>query len=651
MYLAGKIAVSSVLAYVIAYAVGFREPADFAWFAPFSVIINLIMYPHQTWYRNIMVQRLMGVSLGAGIAFAGSYFLGWSPPLYIAYLTIMTLIFAYQVGAHHRLHYLFFLAFIFVDLLGCFYLLDPAVYSSSLWHFPLMVVIAMVAIFAVDLILPGNILKRVLSDMVEESCSIIQQTLKDYPHKIIDEEWFYYVDDSVGKATYQIKHENRWTYRHRIHLLRIIAVKINYIINLWNEQKINDRRVQEKIAIVFQIISQYLEKIKKNESYQITELEKNIAELQEFINAEHEANELAFHCVLHELKLLSQDFSRIDEQPVSTAVSQPLSLYSKFDKNALVFSLRVTLTVAITVFGINYFGLEGEYQTLIAGIVIAAAPHTGALLFKSAMRALGIIVGGMTGALFGYFLLGLDNIYVLLAPMLVMIFLFSWFAARFEYYAYAGIQAALLFVIILLGDMGQQLDYELGMERFIGIFIGGFFALMVNFLIAPELPRRRIKHNLNNIISKLSNYLDKIFVDNSHSDRQKIIDDLDKLLNAVKNDIDMSNTVGFNLRHLSMKVVELKRIGQQIRRIQRIEDFNCPLTLLKELENLTNRLKKRLNEIDLYSRFNTLDHEPLVLPTLDKEAVDIQDKAGIAKLMLCLQRIDDLIERLGAGTK
>ena len=100
-----KISVASVLSICFALLLGFNQADDFIWFAPFSVVISLLMFPYQSSRYQIIIQRLLGIFLAAILALIGAVVFKNNQVGLITYTVILTLVLTYLVGKNYKYNY------------------------------------------------------------------------------------------------------------------------------------------------------------------------------------------------------------------------------------------------------------------------------------------------------------------------------------------------------------------------------------------------------------------------------------------------------------------------------------------------------------------------------------------------------------------
>jgi len=628
-HVAFRIAVAGSLALIIALIWPHQAGAvQFGWFAPFSVIINLLMFPRQDKFHQIFWERWIGVLIGAvsGVLFVYLFF---KNPLLLGVFTFLSCVFCmYQVGNHHRYHYGYFLCMIFIILPPSFYYTGLYIGIDVFWEFPLTVLLGLCCIFITDKIFPPKSINKEISECLKKIGESFLSYKKDDQDELIDLNllnYFKTILQSSGTAMSAFKIA---AYEDLINFLSTVSVPLNLMCQgLENAEKINPdwAMSKRKLKKAWQDFLKIRVDLIQQDSFILhdffllkTALKQFEAALKEFkYNAQVVSEEYVlvtahyYHCVFHESVLDAQkflkfleflkpkdlnpnqnsnqktldslsdflEFSKID---FGTKPNQPAHHvhHAKFNLEALNFSLRTNIAVAISLGLVVLLNIPGGVQTMVATIVTAIMPNIGSTVFKMCMRLGGIIVGGVF-ALLASFLMAKTASFALL---MALFFGFTFWASRWclllGKYSYAGIQAALFFLILINASGSSYMDIGLAQERFTGVFFGALVSFIVVALLIPTYPNKKRDVHLKNIKNNLSVFLKNLGEFKTEDLKIK----LEELI-QIEKELEQAHTMVEDARYLL--IPEGGRLG-----------------LIKEIKILVTLIRHQLNAWVLLEREN-----------------------------------------------
>ena len=505
--IAFRIALAALLAILISHAIGWTEPFDLAFFAPFSVYINVLMFPHQSSKHWIMVERLVGVFFGYILAMVAVVIFPQDSVWNLTYGVVFTFICTYLIGCHHRYHYGLFLCFIILDIVIAFHYFTPSLVKTS-WHFPGSVLIALISLYVVDFLFPKNMEKKaLLSDggilFSELLIHLKNDDLSELPIKKYQS--FTAVMQRFAERVPRLDAAE----------LNLIFPQLEYIVhslNLINKQL-------EDFPHIYHSLDSEIKNLKQEIYYIIVKLENR-----------HNYSSLSMETALNSLKTKSQQVLQNDEliqshrleyefrkiifilEDISLSkeadsndnrfnkISTPRIKY-KIDLSALQFAIRTSLAITITALLLVWFRIPGLYQVWIACLVVIITPNVNELLYKGLMRLSGVVSGGVIGIIVAVIAFYLHSLILLFILFFFVLFFVARWGLRHRQYEYVAIQCGLIFIMMLFAGEVGHMDFSLGYDRFIGFFSGVFIALAVSLAMNPRLPSTLIQ----NIIRLLFN--------------------------------------------------------------------------------------------------------------------------------------------------
>lgn len=161
-------------------------------------------------------------------------------------------------------------------------------------------------------------------------------------------------------------------------------------------------------------------------------------------------------------------------------------------KVALKAALGVVLSYLVMV-GVAWPGIV----TATITCVIVAQSTVGANTSKAVLRQIGAVLGGVLGLIaVVVFMPNLQGLASFLVVATMGYSIAAWIAAGGPRTAYAGIQTALAFGILMLNDFGPQTDLVAGRDRVIGILLGAAIMGVIDQVIWPVQARRAMRPTL-----------------------------------------------------------------------------------------------------------------------------------------------------------
>ncbi len=165
-----------------------------------------------------------------------------------------------------------------------------------------------------------------------------------------------------------------------------------------------------------------------------------------------------------------------------------------------IAALKVALKTALGV-ELCYLAMQGlDWPGLVTSTitcVIVAQSTVGANARKAVLRQVGAVLGGLLGLIvIVVFMPNLGGIAAFLVVMTAGYFIAGWITVGGPRTAYAGIQTALAFGIMLLGDFGPTTDLVSGRDRVLGILLGAGVMGVIDQVLWPVEARRAMRPTL-----------------------------------------------------------------------------------------------------------------------------------------------------------
>ncbi len=528
-FLAVKIALSALLAVLISYGIGWQSATDFVFFAPFSVCINMLMFPDQSANNWMMIERLLGVSAGYLLGIFSLAIFPHQSVFIIIYASVITFICCYLIGIHHKNHYVFFLLFIILDIIVAFHFFTPTLNEKS-WQLPASVAIALLSLYLINFILPKEwIRKSILSHKDKLFNDLITHIQSSQTQRFNLLRYDLY-QDVISRFPNHLNSKDLNYLQRLTSSLKSMSYELNLILDNIESDNALNIFARKKYTQIKNRIALDIKDIKNGKIFRIDKTMRLINIL------ESDANNIDDTDLLMKASKLIYDLNRVIShlQNIYTDTinckkeTKKLSIAKKADKKeAIYFSIKTVVSLLITAYLLKALNIPGLYQAWIACLVVIIMPNLGELLFKGLMRLSGIILGGCLGLLIGYISFRLHSPTLLFTLFTIIIFFAARFGLKYQKYEYAAIQFCLIFIMMLFTGGFGQLDFELGYQRFTGLFSGVLIALFVSFIFNPKLPSSIINQYIASIFLSLINQM-KEFTQKSIN--REGIDNLNKKL-------------------------------------------------------------------------------------------------------------------------
>ncbi len=158
---------------------------------------------------------------------------------------------------------------------------------------------------------------------------------------------------------------------------------------------------------------------------------------------------------------------------------------------AVLHGVRSGIAVAVLPVIWGWFDLPALTAIAMTVVSILAAPvlathpldDAGRIIDKSVKRLIGCGLGG--GIAVALLALPLDSLPLWLAALFAGLWLFGWLESSTRGIGYAGIQAALAFIIVLVQGEGPPVSLIPALNRLAGIVLGLLILLGVSFVVRP----------------------------------------------------------------------------------------------------------------------------------------------------------------------
>jgi len=172
------------------------------------------------------------------------------------------------------------------------------------------------------------------------------------------------------------------------------------------------------------------------------------------------------------------------------------SRLGSLDIAALKIALKAALGVELCYLLLLGFAWPGIVTCTITCVIVAQST-VGATVTKAILRQVGAILGGVLGLIVIVVLMpNLHNFASFLVVMAGGYWIASWITVGGPRTAYAGIQTALAFGIMLLSSFGPTTDLLTGRDRVIGILLGAAVMGMLDLTIWPVQARSALRPTL-----------------------------------------------------------------------------------------------------------------------------------------------------------
>jgi multidrug resistance protein MdtO len=172
------------------------------------------------------------------------------------------------------------------------------------------------------------------------------------------------------------------------------------------------------------------------------------------------------------------------------------------------FALKVTLAVMICYFAEDLSKWPGIHTCVITCYFVALGT-VGDTLHKATLRFVGCLIGAGLGLGAIVFvmpqLIDLGDLLLLLAPVTL---LGAWINYGSERIAYAGVQIALAFYLVVLQGYGPTINMSIAKDRTIGILLGNLVTFVIFTTIWPVSVADVVRRHLAKALEQLAALLD-----------------------------------------------------------------------------------------------------------------------------------------------
>ncbi|MCL9782218.1 FUSC family protein [Vibrio sp. S4M6] len=589
-----------------------------------------------------------------------------SPYIYYIIAILVTLVVTYLIGSHVAHHYGLFLGIIIFDLVIAFQYFTPFMVKVS-WQLPVCVFLALISIYIVDLAFHRNHAGKLLKREVKEKYDAIARQLKfdfynDLPIESYEEyaqlidKYSEQLNDSDYHKLKDISEEFKTIVKSNQRISESLANNSEFFENLKSSLETINHRVREAIDTTSKGI------LIKRET-----LNSILSDLDDHIASNQTKNE---HHLLYTLRFeiksiidaietinkieTSQQSCASTHHPDSKAFSFP-----DWNKSAAFFSLRTTVGIAITPLLLIWFGIPGLYQVIIACLVMVITPNINELMYKTLMRLLGIISGGIAGVLISNVGQYTHSFPLVIGLFTLLLFVIGRLGLKYHQYEYAAIQAGMILSMILFaGGYGHE-NLELGYERLEGLFSGALIGLVVNFIFNPKLPKSIFQGYLAFVIGGLQkqaralsykpfNY-DEVQKENSSTDGKisEAIAFLSKKSHIYPIVRDRNKVIIKSLKHINDVFTELEHIRYRVTQSSELDK------IFNELSMLVNAMRPyyitrgiQLGFEEIQSPLGIMDNMTLTAKEhISTDQYDhIDNKEAFGHLIYCLTRLRNEFE-------
>ncbi|MDF1797116.1 MAG: FUSC family protein [Coxiellaceae bacterium] len=611
-----RIMLGATLALIIVLAIPYHPHYWFGWFAPFSVIISMLMFPFQNKNHGILWERLISVTMGVIIGLVCYTLFINSQLLYCISLFVFSLFCMYQVGNHSRWHYGYFLAMIFT-VLGVSFVFTDKQLVYAFWQFPVTVLIAVLVVIIIDKIRSADTAAQHAIKLANDIRQSFRNLTED---KVIDLSLLTYWKSHLLQTRSELDDKDFQQHLTINYLLQLIAKKHNTFIE--HMKRIDNPKAQHFLKVSHQAI---INALKDPNQIKTMRRKLQMTEINFGISGIKDRN--VWVC-LSDLNLTADDVERLDnaEQGKSTDVIIPTPQVEHkkgFNPAAFLFGLRTVVAVAVSLALVFLFHLPGGIQTIIATIVTAGSPNVGASALKMLMRAAGIIIGSLAGFAVLLIIASTQSLILYLLFFAGFVYWMATWSLRSKNYGYVGLQAALLFLIMLSNTGTKAINITLSTERFYGVIIGGLIAFAMVLIIAPNRPEKIISQLLQKIVNQLQ-------------DTWQLLHQKDASLNEINNQLA---AIDQNLASLDQTLHEQRfLLTSTSHAYDQVYDLQRMVSLLRQLARLldsdkysTIKVRAILAQYQLQFDDITTDKQPTLSHT-------IRDRFS-AKTYYCLEHI------------
>ncbi|MDF1655219.1 MAG: FUSC family protein [Coxiellaceae bacterium] len=614
--MAVRIMLGATLALIIVLAVPYHPQYWFGWFAPFSVIISMLMFPFQNKNHGILWERFISVTMGVIIGLVCYTLFINSQLLYCISLFLLSLFCMYQVGNHSRWHYGYFLAMIFI-VLGISFVFTNKQLVYAFWQFPVTVLIAIFVVVIIDKF-------RRADTAAQHAIKLAENIRQDFRNlsddKTIDLSLLSYWKSHLLQTRSELSDQQYQKHLAINYLLQLIAKKHNTFIK--HMKLIDNPKAQHFLTVCHQAI---INTLKNPNEMQAMHRKLKMTEINFGISGIKDRN---IWVCLNDLNLTAEDVERLltveqDKKIDINIPSAQTAHTSGFNPAAFSFSLRTMVAVVASLALVYLFHLPGGIQTIIATIVTAGAPNTGASALKMFMRFAGIVIGSLAGFAVLLVIASTQSLILYLLLFAGFVYWMASWSLRSKNYGYVGLQSALLFLIMLSNTGTTAINITLSTERFYGVITGGLIAFVMVLLVVPNRPEKVIAQIFQKVVDQLQStwkllHQTEVSIDEINNQLAAI----DQNLSSLDEALNQQRFLLTSTSHEYDQVYDLRRLVSLLRQLARL--LNNDEYSAKKVQNILSQYQLHFDDV-------TTDKQPTLSHT-------ISDRFS-AKTCYCLDHI------------
>ena len=156
-------------------------------------------------------------------------------------------------------------------------------------------------------------------------------------------------------------------------------------------------------------------------------------------------------------------------------------------------ALKTALGVALCYVAMHALAWPGIVTSCVTCVIVAQST-VGANAMKAVLRQVGAVFGGLLGLVAIVVVMpNLTGLAALLVVTSAGFFIAGWIAVGGPRTAYAGIQTALAFAILLLAGFGPTTELVAGRDRVLGILLGAAVMGVIDQVLWPVQARRAMR--------------------------------------------------------------------------------------------------------------------------------------------------------------
>jgi multidrug resistance protein MdtO len=168
------------------------------------------------------------------------------------------------------------------------------------------------------------------------------------------------------------------------------------------------------------------------------------------------------------------------------------------------FGLKLTMAVMTCYFIENIINWS-SIGTCVATCFVVALGTIGETLHKATLRIVGALIGGGLGLAAVLLLMplmtSLGDLFLLLAPVTLLA---AWIGSGSDRIAYAGMQIALAFYLVVLHGTGPTIDMETARNRVVGVLLGNIVIFVIFTTIWPVSVADVVRRNVATALGQLA---------------------------------------------------------------------------------------------------------------------------------------------------